>query len=113
MRKKDKKAENDIIEVLTQACDEALSTFADFRWLSHELDYSNIQQSLTVRCVFDADADLKTLSSSPEGLALKQLIRDKLRSVGYLPGNNMNWIEFELASPKGKRKGTASERKVH
>jgi len=44
---------------------------------------------------------------------LKQLIRDKLRSVGYLPGNNMNWIEFELASPKGKRKGTASERKVH
>ncbi|MEX1667430.1 hypothetical protein AB4876_00825 [Zhongshania guokunii] len=113
MRKKDKKAENDIIEVLTEACDEALSSIADFRWLSHELDYGNIQQSLTVRCVFDPDADLKAIASSAEGLALKQLIRDKLRSVGYLPGNNMNWIEFELDTPRGKRKSSASERKVH
>lgn len=113
MRKKDKKAENDIIEVLTQACDEALSNIADFRWLTHELDYSDIKQSLTVRCMFDPDADLKALNSSPEGLALKHSIRDKLRSVGYLPGNNLSWIEFELDAPRGKRKSTASERKVH
>lgn len=82
MRKSDKKMDNQLRQVLTDACENALEEIAGFQWLTHTVNYVNFPKSLRVVCVFDTEENL-TLSLSHGGRQqLNKLIQAKLSQAG-------------------------------
>lgn len=77
MRKTDKKIDNAIRRVLTEACDIALEQFAGFQWLTHFVNYNQFPESLSIVCIFDTNANLAKANKD----ALCELIKQKLLSM--------------------------------
>ncbi|WP_299691332.1 Fis family transcriptional regulator [uncultured Vibrio sp.] len=55
MRKLDKKLENQIRKVLTDACENTLKGYEGFQWVTHSVNFSSFPQSLKIVCVFDTN----------------------------------------------------------
>ncbi|MBM6551892.1 Fis family transcriptional regulator [Marinomonas ostreistagni] len=79
MRKSDKKLEKQLIEHLTQVCDELLALDIGFKWLTHLIDFDRVAQSLKVICVFDTDANLQAFHNSTHEKALKLTLQKHLK----------------------------------
>ena len=77
MRKTDKKIDNAIRSVLTEACDIALEQYVGFQWLTHFVNYNQFPESLSIDCVYDTNANLSKTNKD----ALCILIKQKLLSV--------------------------------
>lgn len=55
MNKQDKKFEKALIKALTLCCENFKIDVEGFQWLTHSLNFSNIEQSIKVICVFDTN----------------------------------------------------------
>lgn len=77
--KTQKKTEANIVRVLNQVCDISLNDVSGFRWLTHQVDYTNFPASLLVTCVFETDEELLEGESQE---VLKKRIQAGLLSVG-------------------------------
>ena len=76
MRKSDKKLEKQIVQALTQVCDEALKELEGFQWLTHLVNYSQFPQSLKIVCVFDTHERVVAMQgSSDEERLLNELLK--------------------------------------
>lgn len=64
MRKSDKKIENTIRIVLTEVCELLKEQVVGFEWLTHKVDYSNVNQTLTVTFMFDSFASLRSAKAT-------------------------------------------------
>ena len=93
MKKADKKRENQIRQVLTDACDQALDEYPGFQWLTHSVNYGTFPKSLKITCVFDTNQNLnsfkqKSLSTFNEAIkkalaAIDIPIQDMSRQIKY------------------------------
>lgn len=91
MKKSDKKLDNALIEVLTQACDIAQIKYPGFKWLTHFANYNNFPNSLIVVCVFDTNEQLiKT-----DRVGLRTLIKEKLLSININIKNISQQVDFD------------------
>lgn len=81
MRKTDKKIDNTLIAVLTEVCDIALDAVDGFQWLTHQVNYQQWPQSLTITCVFDRNQQLDAAISSHQDQFLRSLITEKLATA--------------------------------
>lgn len=77
MRKTDKKIDNAIRVVLTQACDVAQIESDGFMWLTHFANYDCFPGSLSVVCIYDTN---KNLAKANMG-SMRALIKEKLASI--------------------------------
>lgn len=72
MKKTDKKLDNTLRDVLTEACDIALETFEGFRWLTHFANYNDFPRSFSVVCVFATNEQLANTDLARFRLLLKE-----------------------------------------
>ena len=77
MRKTDKKIENALRGVLTEACDMALEKHEGFMWLTHFANYRVFPSTLSIICVFDTNEKLS--KANIEGV--REIIKNKLASM--------------------------------
>ncbi len=91
MRKTDKKIDNAIRVVLTEACELALTKHPGFEWLTHRVDYNRFPESLSVVCIFDTNAHLE----SADQQALCSLIHQKLVSIDIRIKNPRQLVCFD------------------
>ncbi|WP_394176911.1 Fis family transcriptional regulator [Thalassotalea litorea] len=78
MRKSDKKTDNIIRKVLTEACDIALEECSGFQWLTHTVNYDRFPGSLTVICVFATNEQITQVDVEE----IRNLIKEKLAGAG-------------------------------
>ena len=95
MRKSDKKIDNAVREVLTEACEVALGEFEGFVWLTHFANYSFFPDSLKVVCVFDTNAQLSGFLSKQQDEAFRTLIKAKLASLGIVFKDVRQHVSFD------------------
>lgn len=55
MNKQDKQLEKQLIKKLTENCEDFKSIINGFSWLTHTLNFSNVNQSIKIICVFDTN----------------------------------------------------------
>lgn len=65
MKKTDKKLEKVLIAVLTRVCEQALTTFDGFQWLTHTVNFNNVPRTLKITCVFETRDQVSVLLDSP------------------------------------------------
>ena len=95
MRKTDKKIDNQLRLLLTEACEIALKDIHGFQWLTHLVNYSNFPKSLKVVCVFDTDENLSCFMSQKSKTELASLIQMKLHIVDVEVKNMTNYIFYD------------------
>lgn len=91
MRKTDKKIDNEIRSVLTEACEEALECGDGFRWLTHVVNYQRFPASLLIICVYDTNANLENADKQ----SMRTLIRTKLRTMNVTIKDEARQITFD------------------
>lgn len=79
MTKTEKKIEANIISSLTRACEKAKHIIPGFLWLTHKVNYKNIDKSLTVYCVFESEHDINTMKQSALEKTFAQVICQELQ----------------------------------
>lgn len=77
--KTQKKTEANIVRVLNDVCEASLDNVQGFRWLTHQVDYTNFPASLLVTCVFETDTDQQRQESQA---LLRKRIQSHLLNVG-------------------------------
>ncbi|WP_419148825.1 Fis family transcriptional regulator [Pseudoalteromonas 'SMAR'] len=82
MRKTDKKTDKQLRQALTQVCDMALEHVSGFQWLTHQVTYPRVDDTLKVTCVFDTNEQLQTYLNSEQASFLANAIQFELSSIG-------------------------------
>ncbi|MEQ8514609.1 MAG: Fis family transcriptional regulator [Chromatocurvus sp.] len=91
MRKTDKKKENAIRIVLTEACEIARGQYLGFEWLTHFADYDNFPDSVSVACIYDTNANLANTDKD----SVRALIREKLSSIDIKIRHAQRQVSFD------------------
>lgn len=91
MRKTDKKTENAIRVVLTEACEIARVHHPGFEWLTHFADYDNFPDSLSVVCIYDTNANLANTDRD----GVRTLIQEKLSSIDIRLRHAQRQVSFD------------------
>lgn len=95
MKKTDKRRDNALRVVLTDACAIASERFAGFKWLTHFVNYSDFPQSLTVVCVFATNAHLSKVLSASEDSELRNIVSEELSGIGITLNNIERHVVFD------------------
>lgn len=80
-KKQIKKTEKQIIEQLTKVCHLALAQIEGFVWLTHTVDYDQLESSLMVVCVFDTQASASQAQLKQQQITLKNWIVEHLKTI--------------------------------
>lgn len=80
-KKQIKKTEKQIIEQLTKVCHLALAQIEGFVWLTHKVNYDQLQSSLIVICVFDTQASASQARLKQQQITLKDWIVEHLKTI--------------------------------
>lgn len=91
MTKNDKKTDNAICQVLTEACETDLKQHQGFEWVTHVVNYKRFPQSLLVICIFDNKAHL----AHADVQALRDSIMRHLLSVNIRLAQPQRQISFD------------------
>lgn len=95
MKKTIKKLENNLVQALTKACEEAKLHIHGFEWLTHTANYANFPGSLHVRCIFDTDTSLQTARHSEHDIEIIKLIQTALLKAGILLKDPKRHVTFD------------------
>ncbi len=95
MKKADKKIENSARKALIEVCELALDEVAGFKWITHFANYSSFPSSLSVVCVFDTNSDLSNAYDAHKDDFLRNLIKEKLSTVGIHIKNIRQHVNFD------------------
>lgn len=82
MRKADKKLDNQLRVSLTDVCEVCLKEIPGFSWLTHQVNFQNVSQSLLVICVFEDELSQRCFQESTGVNQLNEQINQALLSVG-------------------------------
>ena len=91
MKKTDKKLDNAITAVLTQACDIALLQHDGFVWLTHLVNYQRFPKSLAIVCVFETNDQLAKADQDN----LRALIKAQLATIDIALNNQQIHVDTE------------------
>ena len=95
MRKSDKKFENELRKSLTRLCENEFERLNGFRWLTHKVNYPNIQSSLKVVCVFDTNDNLELFLSSTDKPEVEAQILKVISQLSVKLKNVQNQLVFD------------------
>jgi len=80
--KTQKKIDNNIRLALTAACEQTLEDVDGFKWLTHQVDFTNFPASLLITCIFDTQASLDIAVNNNDTQILQKLVQAKLLKAG-------------------------------
>lgn len=95
MKKTIKKLENNLVQALTKACEEAKTHSHGFEWLTHTADYANFPGSLHIRCIYDTDSTLQNAQNLAQDIDIVKLIHSALLKAGILLKNPKRHVTFD------------------
>ena len=95
MTKSDKKTEKSIILALTNVCEIALDTVEGFQWITHNVNYKDFPNSLSILCVFDNPESLISAKASERGVYLKSQIQIELAAQSIDIRNINSVVSFD------------------
>ena len=95
MRKSDKKFDNELRKALTKLCENELETLDGFQWLTHTVNYPNVESSLKVICVFDLNENLERFMSSNENSKIESLILKTVSDLNIKLKNTSKQLVFD------------------
>lgn len=95
VKKTIKKLENNLVQALTKACEDAKMQSHGFEWLTHTADYANFPASLHVRCIYDTDASLLSAQNSAQDVDIVKLIHAALLKAGILLKKPTRHVTFD------------------
>lgn len=87
MKKSDKKLENNLRKALTIACEDIKDEVEDFCWLTHEVNYQQFPQSLSVVCYFTQFEAIEHVKTNSQDSLIREIIAKHLTNVGVTPFN--------------------------
>ncbi len=94
MKKSDKKIENNLRKALTNACEEIKDVVEDFCWLTHEVNYQQFPQSLTIICYLSSQTIVTSMSESSLDMLINNTIKLHLAKAGIAPFNPNKQITY-------------------
>lgn len=101
MRKSDKKIENTIRRVLTEVCEQLKESVAGFEWLTHKVDYNNVNQTLTVTLMFDSFASLRSAKATLKTNDMAKQVANALAKQGIELKNVTKQCHFDTDERNG------------
>ncbi len=99
MQKKHKNIEKMIIKALTIACKNIKKETKGFQWLTHEVDYKNINSSLKIYCIFDSQKTINTLNIDGADFSIVTSLTQELENITINIGNIKQQIIFTTKPP--------------
>jgi len=82
MNKQDKKFEKELIKSLTQCCEQFKPEVDGFEWLTHTLNFSNIEQSIRIVCVFESNLQLSNAIDKDDITRMSNALINCLNKLG-------------------------------
>ncbi len=95
MRKSDKKIDNNLRQVLTEACEVATEDIPGFQWLTHFANYDKFPASLAIVCVFESNEQLDEARRNGRDVYLQGLIKHKLAEINITISNIRKQVTFD------------------
>ena len=95
MRKSDKKLDNELRTLLTKLCENELEGITGFQWLTHSVQFTNVQSSLKIVCVFDTNINLEIFLSSNLESEIESKIHQILTRLNIKVKNAAQQILFD------------------
>ena len=77
-----KKRDDNIVKVLTTACETAKQWDIGFEWLIHTVRYNHFPGSLVITCVFNIELEVQQAIENGFDKKLRQLIQGHLLKAG-------------------------------
>lgn len=105
MKKTDKKIENSLRQSLTEVCEVALYEVAEFKWLTHLVDYRDFPGSLSIVCVFETDDGLSRALDAGQGEYLRRLIKEQLTATGIALKDIRSQVRFDTEEACDRQNG--------
>lgn len=81
MRKTDKKLEKKIFQALTNVCETVKVEVQGFEYLTHEVNYKQFPESLSVICFFATKAELNQAQQDNQDQFIFALIKNELVQI--------------------------------
>lgn len=81
MTKTDKKLDKQISQALTNACEMSKDRVQGFQWLTHQVNFKQFPDSLTVICVFQMQAELEQANSQKQDQIIIGFIKTELGKI--------------------------------
>jgi len=66
MNKQDKQLEKQLIKQLTNCCEDFKTQVEGFNWLTHLINFSNVNQSIKIICVFETNDNIDTATQTKQ-----------------------------------------------
>ncbi|NRB40818.1 MAG: Fis family transcriptional regulator [Pseudomonadales bacterium] len=105
MRKTDKKIEKQLSLLLTEVCDIALNNISGFEWLTHQVNFKTLPDSLVITCIFSTLEELEAAKKEKNDLYLAKLIQQKLDTSGIKIKRPDKQIRFDSEEACEKEHG--------
>ena len=80
--KTQKKIDNQLRIALTKVCEHSLKDDTGFKWLTHQVNFSNFPASLLVTCVFETEDALAQAQNMKWTSTLQKRIQSELLKTG-------------------------------
>ena len=82
MKKNDKDFEKQLIALLTNVCEQHKSLTPGFSWLTHTVNFKNINNSLRIICVFDTESQKTIADQNQQSSCIREDIHNAIQSLG-------------------------------
>ncbi|SEP04151.1 hypothetical protein [Aquisalimonas asiatica] len=96
MKQSDRKhLEDQLATMLGRACEAAREELDGFQWVTHVLDYNDVQHSIQVVWVFDTNANLAAALRAGHDAYLSHLTAEALDAAGLSIGDVRQHVGFD------------------
>ena len=95
MKKTDKKLDKDICLALTNACEAAKQQVQSFQWLTHQVNYKQFPESLSVICIIETKAELAQARQKMNDQLIMSLIQNELEQINISFKNISSHVSFD------------------
>ncbi|MGS0676998.1 Fis family transcriptional regulator [Shewanella sp. 30m-9] len=100
MRKTDKKIDNTIRIILTQVCEAAKEQVAGFMWVTHQVNFAKMPDSLMISFIFESQSLLDRAIRSGETARIQTLTQKLLQAEGISLNKVNKQCRFHVAPAK-------------
>lgn len=95
MTKTEKKIDNAIRGSLTLACNDILGQVAGFEWLTHQVDFKNVEKTLRITCIFETQSTQSNALFEQQDKKITQIIISQLAHIGLCLSTGVKQIRFD------------------
>ena len=82
MKRNDKNFEKQLIALLTNVCEQHKTLTPGFSWLTHTVNFKNINNSLRIICVFDTEQQKIKAEQHQQSNVMREDIHNVIQSLG-------------------------------